>query len=132
MLARRDYSHAELAQRLRQRGHDGPAITAALAECQLQGWQDDLRFASHFIASRYRNGYGPLRISAELRQRGLNEASIHALLTADDYDWQQALQDFFVRRCKAPAADRPGRYRQARLLQLRGFDAEAIRRLLAL
>ena len=69
LLARRDYSQAELAQRLRQRGHEGAVIAAALAECQLQGWQDDLRFARQFVASRYRNGYGPLRISAELRQR---------------------------------------------------------------
>lgn len=107
-------------------------IAAALAECQQQGWQDDLRFARQFVASRYRNGYGPLRISAELRQRGLNEASIHVLLAADEYDWQQALQDFFARRYKVPAADRPGRYRQARLLQQRGFDTAAIRRLLDL
>lgn len=132
LLARRDYSRTELQLRLSQRGYAQEAIAQALNECQQRGWQDDARFAGQFVRSRYQQGYGPLRIGAELRQRGVAAALIDALLDDDELDWGLALNRLFVRRFKAPAADRKERYKQARALQQRGFDGDQIRQLLDL
>lgn len=132
LLARRDYSRVELQQRLRQRGHEPSAIDQALTECQQRGWQDDARFAGQFVRSRYQQGYGPLRIAAELRQRGVAAALIEALLADDELDWQQALNQLFVRRFQGRAAEGKERYKQARSLQQRGFESDQIRQLLDL
>ena len=132
LLARRDYSRVELQQRLRQRGHEQSAIEQALTECQQRGWQDDARFAGQFVRNRYHQGYGPLRIAAELRQRGVAAALIDALLEDDELDWQQALNQLFARRFQGRAAAGKERYKQARALQQRGFDNDQIRQLLNL
>lgn len=132
LLARRDYSRVELQQRLRQRGYDEAAINAAIDECSQRGWQDDLRFAGQYLRNRYRQGYGPLRITAELRQRGVAAGLIELLLDDDELDWQQSLHQLFARRYGDKAADRQERLKQARALQQRGFDSEQIRHLLDL
>ncbi|MBP7546319.1 MAG: regulatory protein RecX [Corallincola sp.] len=132
LLARRDYSRVELQQRLRQRGYPDIAIEQALSECEQRGWQDDARFAGQFVRNRYQQGYGPLRIAAELRQRGVAAALINALLEDDELDWSEALRRLFQRRCKTAATERKERYKQARALQQRGFDSEQIRQLLDL
>jgi len=96
-----------------------------------QGLQSDPRFTEQYVQQRRRKGYGPLRIGAELQERGIPADLAEAWLDPRDPDWREQLRE--VARGKfgdAPPADRREMARRARFLEYRGFPAELIRRLL--
>lgn len=69
MLARREHSRAELHLRLRAHGHDTQEIEAVIERLGEQGLQSDTRWAQALTRRRQAQGYGPLRIRAEIRAR---------------------------------------------------------------
>jgi regulatory protein len=76
MLARRDHFRAELAEKLRRRGFSPAEVDGALDRCGSLGLLDDQGLASRFAEVRAtENGWGPRRIEAELRRRGVDRAT---------------------------------------------------------
>ena len=131
LLARREHSRRELAHKLDQRGHDrevvGPVLDALMAE----GLLDEDRYVDSYVHARSQRGYGPLRIRAELRQRGIDDGLIDAHLDGPDSGWQEAAAAAHRKRFgDGPPADLRERARRTRFLQQRGFGAEHIRRVL--
>ena len=127
LLARREHSLAELRQKLAARSFDAAEIDSALAALARDGLADEGRFVEAFIASRISKGSGPIRIRAELRERGIDADTIEASL-ADAHDWGELARQVRVRRFgAAPPKDFRERARQARFLEYRGFTAEHIR-----
>lgn len=92
LLARRDHTRWELATKLRQRGYGEDEIDAALDRCVELGYLDDAAFAERFVASRaVRNGWGPLRLVAELQRRGVDREIAENAVTVDDTVYAEAL-----------------------------------------
>ena len=91
LLARREYSRAELAQRLALRAHAPDVVTACLDELAESGLQSDQRFTESFLRSRVMRGQGPLKIRGELERRGIERDLIATTLsTAEqvgEVDW---------------------------------------------
>lgn len=76
LLARRDHFRRELEVKLVRKGHSEVEIEAAIERCIEIGLVDDQRVAERFVEVRAATrGWGPRRLAAELRQRGV---------TADD------------------------------------------------
>ena len=83
ILAVRDHSEQELRRKLSApvMSKNGPEEIDATAEdydrviawCYEHHYLDDDRFASRFLASRGRKGYGPARIRQELRERLISQ-----------------------------------------------------------
>ncbi len=97
-----------------------------------RGLQSDARFTEQYVASRAARGYGPVRIRAELRERGLADSTIHEHLDERDPIWRERLDAAARKRFGArPPADYADRARRARFLEYRGFGAELIRRALS-
>lgn len=88
LLARREHSRAELALKLRKRGFSDTTVEAVLDECETQGWLDDRRFADIYARQRMEGLYGPVRIMAELQQRGV-EAEPESLSAVADGEWRR-------------------------------------------
>jgi regulatory protein len=131
LLARREHSRLELARKLRQRGMAGADLEQVLDELAAERLLSDERFAEQYARSRSERGYGPLRIRAELRERGIDDGGIALALEALDADWQQQARAARERRFGAePPADLKERARQSRFLQQRGFGPEQIRQAL--
>ncbi len=127
LLARREHSLAELRKKLAARAFGPEEIEKALAQLSREGLADETRFIESFVASRIRRGHGPIRIRAELRERGIaGEAAENCLGGA--HDWSAIARDVRRRRF-GPGAPRDfrERARQARFLEYRGFTAEHIR-----
>ncbi len=128
LLTRREYSQAELARRLREKGFPVEAVTACVEVLAAKRLISDERFVESFITSRTSRGQGPVRIRAELRERGVEESLIEAGLAGVEVDW---LSLAAAERRKKFGAKRPADYRerakQARFLQYRGFTADQIR-----
>ena len=77
---------------------------------------------------RGERGYGPMRIRAELRERGIDDELIATHLDARDSSWLRRLQAVCVKRYgAAPPADFNEKAKRMRFLQTRGFTAEQIR-----
>lgn len=130
LLARREHSAKELRTKLIARGLPAEIVDAAVQGLAEENLQSDARFAEGYTRNRCEQGYGPLRIRAELRERGVDDALID--LNPAEGDWRQRAE---AARRKRFGATLPTswkeRARQARFLQYRGFSAEHIRELLS-
>ena len=71
LLARREHSEQELQQKLQARGYGPEAVGEVLVGLKTAGMQDDVRYTEAYIRSRVAKGYGPVRISRELYERGI-------------------------------------------------------------
>ncbi|MDJ0807433.1 MAG: regulatory protein RecX [Gammaproteobacteria bacterium] len=102
-------------------------IERVLDDLAAKGLQSDRRFAETYTASRVRKGNGPLRINAELRERGIGEGLIAEIL--DDYaaDWSGLVRRVHDQKYGSEiAGDRKELARRARFLEYRGFPADMI------
>ena len=129
LLARREHSERELQAKLAARGFAPEAVGEVLAGLKSAGMQDDARYAEAYIRSRVAKGYGSLRISAELAERGLAEELVSQAFTAMDPDWEERIRAVRQKKYgRQVPVDFRERARQSRFLQYRGFTPEQIRR----
>jgi regulatory protein len=127
LLARRDHAAAELASLLARDGHADEEIAQLIVELTQEGVLNDERYAHNFVGYHAARGQGPVRIAAELRQRGIGEGLIDGALRAGP-DWRALARK--VRRGRfgaASPADWAAKARQSRFLQYRGFSSDDIR-----
>ncbi|MCY7353640.1 MAG: recombination regulator RecX [Lysobacter sp.] len=128
LLTRREHSKKELARKLAARGVEFDDAQAAIEKLAGNGWQDDGRFAASLLRARAGNGYGPIRIRAELAMHGLDRAAVEAVLDAFDGDWTQNARDVARRRFGEQVfSDRGLQRKAADFLFRRGFASEHIR-----
>ncbi|WP_249976510.1 regulatory protein RecX [Vreelandella olivaria] len=131
LLARREYSRAELARKLHQKSFDDDDITACLDELIEQDVQSDARMAESFVRSRIARGQGVIRIRGELRQRGVDQGTVTEALAAvaecESVDWFELARDTLARRFSSSGDSPKERAKRERFLAARGFDFEQIR-----
>jgi regulatory protein len=128
MLARREHSGAELRAKLAAKGFPSDIIDDAVSDLYHSGWLSDERFVEAYIRVRADRGYGPVRIRAELKERGVDDALILDRLDARGPQWLQRLRGVWAKRFDGiRPQDFAARARQMRFLQARGFSAEQIR-----
>lgn len=129
LLARREHSKRELIIKLRARGCPEKIITQVVDQLAAEGMQSDARFAESFVRSRIDRGRGPLRIRAELIERGIEDDLIaEALLQYEDW-WRDLALEAYNKRYgeDRPSGDIVERSRRSMFLQRRGFTADQIR-----
>ena len=133
LLARREHSRLELERKLAARGFPDVVIAPALDALERSGTLAAARFTESFIRSRLVKGQGPVRIRAELAERGVAEEQAAELLRDADVDWLDTARAVRRKRFGAePPRDFRERARQARFLQYRGFTADQVRAALEL
>jgi regulatory protein len=126
-LARRDYSSAELRERLTGAGYAPAAVEAALARLRAERAVDDGRYAERYVTYQAGRGQGPVRIRRELLELGLAADIVEAAL-ATEADWPGRAREVRVRRFGAVAPQSwKDKGRQAKFLQYRGFSSDHIR-----
>jgi regulatory protein len=130
ILARRDHACAELQRKLAEKGYNKENIEVVLQKLLEQNLLNDARFAESFVRSRIAKGYGPIRIAAELTQRGVNEELIAQHVNTFADVWLERAHDLQQKRFgKRPAKDFAERAKEMRFLQYRGFTVEQIRKI---
>lgn len=126
-LARREHSAEELRQKLKRHSDDDSLIEHVVVRLRSDNLQSDERYAEAFVAMRRRQGKGPVRVQQELRQKGVAEELIGAVLDAGDALWWDLASEVRQRRFGAePPTDLKDKARQVRFLQYRGFTHEQI------
>jgi regulatory protein len=131
LLARREHSRFELVMKLRQRRVDAEVIDRVLDDFEEKGWLDDGRFAEVFVRQRMDAGYGPLKILADLQQRGVM-ATPPELVAVPEEHWAEQATRLRERRFGLTdlTEDWPERQRQGGFLARRGFSGEQVERAL--
>jgi regulatory protein len=128
LLAGRDFGRTELVRRLAKRGYPAAVLTAVVDGLVAERLLSETRYVEQFIRQHAGRGHGPMRIRAELRERGVPDAEVEAGLEAAGEDWVSIARDVRRRRFGlSPPGDYAERARQARFLQYRGFSADHIR-----
>jgi regulatory protein len=126
-LARREYGQAELVKKLADKGYKRSVAEDEIARLADEGLQSDTRFAESFVQSRINQGKGPVRIRADLSQRGIRDGVIEGAIEAADVDWFELAE---AERVKKFGAEVPAEFRekarQMRFLQYRGFEQDQI------
>ncbi len=128
LLTGREYSRAELANKLNKRFDSHPCINEVLVKITEQGLQSDKRFAEAFVRSRIYRGHGLARIRQDIRQKGVSDELVARALEEADIDWYELARDVAVRKFgQRLAADQREKAKRMRFMQYRGFNYEQIK-----
>lgn len=121
----------ELRRKLHSRGFDEQGIDSILLQLSETGLQSDRRYTENYVANRAEKGYGPLRIRAELVERGVDESLIEVYLEGYAESWLSLMKRVHDRKFgNAAGGDQKVLAKKLRFLQHRGFPGELIRQFL--
>lgn len=139
-LARREYSRTDLEQKLVRRFPDATAaIGPVLDQLEHEGLLSDTRYLESITNSHVRRGYGPLRIRAALRAKGLGNRPVDDTVEEDptagpvtppvEIDWLVQVRAVRNRKFgEALPATPAERNRQMAFLMRRGFSSDLCRK----
>lgn len=98
LLAKREYSEAELRNKLQLKAYGSEEINQAIEHAQTNGWQSDERFATSYVRYRSQQGYGPRRLKQELQQKGIKEWVISQALSESEIDFFSLAERLFEKK----------------------------------
>lgn len=119
----REHSRLELERKLLRR-FDEAVVVQLLHNLEHSGLQSDDRFVEQYVYSRRNKGYGPLRIRAELLERGIAEELIGIWLDVGEPGWPILMLGAAEKKYgDQPPADRKEMAKRGRFLSSRGFPS---------
>lgn len=126
-LGRREHSAAELQAKLQRRGADADTASEVVENLSERGWQSDSRYAEMLLRNRVQQGYGRLRVEAELEAARVPREEISAALAAAECDWTELACALQRRRFGGPPKGASEWQKQYRYLAGRGFESGQVR-----
>jgi regulatory protein len=121
LLARREYSRTELAQRLARRGGNRAEVERALDELERKGYLSDARCASGIVA-RQAGHFARRAIAQRLKAAGVAPpAASSALAALEGRDEVAEATALWQRRFGSAPRDEREKARQVRFLLSRGY-----------
>jgi regulatory protein len=122
-LNRREYGIEELKRKLVQRGAEPDIADQVVSDYAEQNLVSDERFTEMYVRMRLRRLFGPLKIRAELQQRGIAAKVIAAEMQIDEEVWFDAAAQWVAKRVRGEL-DFAARAKIHRSLTGRGFNHE--------
>jgi regulatory protein len=122
-LGRREYAVQELRQKLLQRGADSRPTDTVITELVEQNLLSDERFTEMYVRMRIRLLFGPLKIRAELRGRGIADHLATQFMPDDQETWFDSASRWAEKKCHGEL-DYVTRAKIYRSLMNRGFTHE--------
>jgi regulatory protein len=131
LLALREHSKTELLNKLLVKGFNKDEIAVVLQNLEKNGLQNDERFAENYTLTRSKHGFGPIRIEAELHERGIETKIIKKVLAELEITWEKLAKEI---RCKKFGQNIPtdlkNKTKQMRYLYYKGFSSSTIKDIL--
>lgn len=127
ILAIREHSVLEISNKLLDRFEEADIVYAVVEELQNLKYVSDDRFAESFVRARTNKGYGPIKIKAELKNKGVSAVLIQEHLNENSGVWvDSALKQYQKKYKDTPIENYKTWTKRARFLQGRGFTMEHI------
>lgn len=130
LLARREHSRAELVRKLERAGFARDDIAPLLDEFETKNWLSDRRFAESWVAD-HRARAGSVKLAYDLRQRGVPDAIIEAVLGEHRDSELDRAHAVWQKKFGTLPVGPSDKAKQMRFLQSRGFTSEVVRRVMA-
>ena len=124
-LARREYSRAELQDKLLPHAAEAEAVDALLNDLMSSGWLSDERALEQIVRVRS-SRFGVQRVAHELRQKGLSDELINTALPQLKEGEFAAARAVWQKKFASPPQDPKEKAKQIRFLQSRGFSTSVI------
>jgi regulatory protein len=130
-LERRSFARADLARRLRRKGHAGEAVDAALDRTAALRLLDDAAYALNYVETRAGRGRGPARLTRDLLAMGVDRRLIERALVAhfEDGADRSTLPLTLATKRAAQLGDLPRETKRRRVLAYlarRGFSGRDV------
>jgi regulatory protein len=126
-LSRRDYSEAQLHQRLCRQGGTSAQVSEVIAWCKSENYLNQQRYLAMLLRSRVNKGYGLNYIVQECRQQQISAEQVYACATELEIDWfSQASQQYQKKYGHSAITDYKDRMKRMAYMQRRGFSNEQI------
>ncbi|ENU38848.1 regulatory protein RecX [Acinetobacter johnsonii] len=125
VLTRKEYSKAELIEKLATWAMHREEVITLVEELSAQNYQSDQRVAEITLSSQKRKGKGPNRIKMALKTKKIDTGLI--LEELKETDWGEQAYQLKVRKYGTEVATDPKlKAKQIRFLMYRGFEMDAI------
>lgn len=125
VLTRKEYSKAELIEKLALYAESRDEVTTLVDELSRENYQSDQRVAEIMLSSQKRKGKGPNQIKMKLKNKKIDTALIAEELK--ETDWVQQAYELKVRKYGTEVTKDPKiKAKQIRFLMYRGFEMDAI------
>ena len=125
VLTRREYSKAELIEKLALYAIDRDEVLKLVDELATQNYQSDQRVAEIMLSSQKRKGKGPNRIKLALKSKKIDSSLIQEELK--ETDWNEQAYQLKVKKFGLPVEKEAKlKAKQIRFLMYRGFEMDAI------
>jgi regulatory protein len=131
-LGKREYSYAELGQKLKTylaEDEDFEQITVILEDFKTRGWLSDKRFTEQIVHARQAK-FGVAKIANELREKGISAELIAGAVETVKGNELENAKEIWRKKFKNAPASREEWAKQARFLQNRGFGFDIIKKVL--
>lgn len=128
LLTRREHSRLELIDKSVLKGFDRTESEKVIDQLTLEGWQSDQRFAESYARYRIKKGFGPVKITQELRLRGIFDFDLEPVVLELSDGWMDLIQQLYKRKYLDEGPLSPKEWvKRNRFLQQRGFTHEMIK-----
>ena len=125
VLTRKEYSKADLIEKLMTYAHDRNEVLMLVEELSAKEYQSDQRVAEMTVRSQLRKGKGPNRIKLALRAKHLDKELVREDIA--EIDWYEQAYQLKVKKYGTEVSKDPKiKAKQIRFLQYRGFEMDAI------
>jgi regulatory protein len=98
LLSRREHSFNEIIYKLKDRVDSEGRLFEELTKLKEENLQSDERFAESYTRSRSVKGFGPEKISFELKSRGISENLISKIVYSDEINWMEIIKKEFSKK----------------------------------
>ena len=127
LLAMREHSVKEIRDKLADKADNFDLINAVIDELRENKYQSDERFTETYVRARSNRGFGPIKIKAELKAKGISASLIQEYLDQGAALWFDSAKNQYLKKFgDTTIQDYSAWTKRARFLQGRGFNMEQI------
>ncbi len=127
LLAMREHSVKEITNKLKDKAITPDLLHAVVDELLAKKYLSDERFTESYVRSRRNRGFGPVKIKAELKVKGISNTLIQDYLEEGSALWIDIAEAQYRKKFGlTPVIDYRDWTKRARFLQNKGFTGEQI------
>ena len=127
ILSMREHSKLELFVKLNNKEANVDVVDKVMRFLSENDYVSDTRFTETFVRAKANKGQGPIKIRAQLKQKGVDEHTIQNHLDEQSDRWFDIAQaEYDKKYCELLVTDYNSWTKRARFLQGRGFTMDHI------
>lgn len=127
-LCMREHSIKEITDKLTRKDYQKDSIEVIIQECLKDNYLNDQRFAEIYWRSRARKGFGPNKITMELKQKGIASELIQSTSIQQELNFDEIIKIVYKKKFRGRKIhDFKDMSKRQNYLYQRGFGVDLIK-----